>query len=66
MGRCWSKIQTSSHKTIKFWGSTAEPCLVIINDSAVATYLKAPKIVDLKFSHHKKEMVVMGDDGDVS
>lgn len=60
------KVQTSSYKTNKFYGSNAELCLVIINDNAIAIYLKVPKIIDLKCSHHKKEIVVMWGDGDVS
>ena len=49
-------VQTCSYKMIKFWGFNSQHCEYSWLYSFI--FLKAAKRVDLKGSHHKKEMAL--------
>ena len=56
-GETGQKVQTSSQKMNKFWGSNVQHCDYIYNDTVSYTVARR---VGPKYSHHtpKKEMVI--------
>ena len=63
-GDTGQRRQTSSLKMNTFWESNVQHCEY--NEQYYMLHLKVAKRVDVKCSHHRKKMVTVGYDGDVS